>query len=412
MLSSAHRTRPVRAATCPFSGRRPLREEVSVDAFTAQLQTLRPTGSDNALPGDPRPLLGPGTLTWKVYGESAALLGAARALLLQFSHPAVEGLAAHSTLMQEPGVRFHETLRVVYQMAFGPWSEAALLAERVFSRHRRVFGRYSRTRGNYRAGDRYSATQIELLVWVAATITDTNVLTYESMIGPLSEIEKDLLVVEAGELFGLFGVPRGRFPASWRGFREYFDGIVNSGILAVDEHSKALAARILEPLRPGDEALYWLVKQLTARWLPPHLRRAYGFADNPMARATRATLERALRVTVSKLPRHLRFCPARINAEHRLAGNHGQDPDAAWLERGLARVFGVEPASLEPRLHDPHQGQGQGQGQGSDLQLGEPVVAGHLPAGLDVSSSASPPLDAGLRSSSASTLLKRICSYS
>ena len=75
---------------------------------------------------DPRAgIFGPDSVTWKINRESALFLGAGRAALLQLAHPWVtSALQQHSSLLQDPIARFHNTFRIVFTMVFGSTSQA------------------------------------------------------------------------------------------------------------------------------------------------------------------------------------------------------------------------------------------------------------------------------------------------
>lgn len=309
-------------------------DEVDSESFEARLDGLRHVNTA-------RSLFGPETVIWQVYGESVALLGATRALLLQFAHPLAQALVEHSLFGADAGTRLHRTLEAVYGMAFGEGATMLRTAREVHEKHRGVVGRYQASHGQIRAGDRYAANQVELLLWVGATVVDTSVCTHEALIGPLSDAEKDRLIDESADILGLFGIPRSRIPANWAAFRAYFDGMLASGTLHVGEHSRMLADLVLRAPRPASEPLFSVLRRLTTRWLPEPLRTPFGLDDGPVARASGAALEQAIRLAVPRLPRELRICPARLNAERRLRGEVGPDPAAARLEQVIAYMLGV-----------------------------------------------------------------------
>nr|WP_293272963.1 oxygenase MpaB family protein [Nannocystis sp.] len=210
----------------------------------------------------------------------------------------------------------------------GSTSCATSTARAAWSDRARVVGRYASSVGPMRAGDRYSANQIAPMLWVAATVTDTTVHTYEALIGPLSLAEKDQLVAEAP--------PRAvRLPRSPRPRPRA------APCLQVGEDSRALARAVLATPAAGSEPAYAVLRRLTARWLPASLRTAYGMDSGPIARATGATLEAAIRAAVPRLPHSLRICPARLHAERRLRGEDGPDPGAVRIERLLASMLGM-----------------------------------------------------------------------
>ena len=309
-------------------------DEVDVAGFEALLDERRNLDAQASL-------VGPETATWRVFGESVVLLGGARALLMQFAHPLVQGLIDHSSFLAAPGDRFHRTLQSMYGLAFGDGATMLRMAREVHEKHARVVGQYTRTVGGVRAGDRYCANHVPSLLWVAATVTDSTVYAYEALVGPLTLADKDRLVAEAAHLYGLFGVPRERHPADWRAFRAYVDGVLASDSLQVGEHARALASAVLTAPRAGSEPAYTVLRRLTASWLPAELRRGYGMEEGAIGRAASAAIEATIRVAAPRLPYRLRICPARLHAERRMAGELGPDPDGARIEQLLASLLGV-----------------------------------------------------------------------
>src|SRR5208282_6677504 len=69
-------------------------------------------------------LFGPDSISWRINRESALFLAAGRAALLQLAHPWVAAaIAHHSTVLNDPVARFHNTFRVVFTMFFGALSQ-------------------------------------------------------------------------------------------------------------------------------------------------------------------------------------------------------------------------------------------------------------------------------------------------
>lgn len=310
-------------------------DEMSLDEFEARLDEVRDVDTRAAL-------LGPQTTTWRIFGESVLMLGGLRALMLQFAHPLVQGLIEHSTMLQDAPNRVHRTLQYMFGITFGEGAELVRLAREVHEKHARVSGIFKETHGKYRAGTRYSANQIELLKWVAATLVEGSIHTYEQLVRPLSIAEKDSLVVEGIEAFSLFGIPRDRFETDWSSFREYFDAELASDNLYVGDDARALAHAVMNAPAPQARVPLWVVRVLTTRWMPPRLRDAYGLDYGPAIRASAAALQSTIRAAVPRMPHHLRVSPARLHAERRLRGERGPDPTAATLERLIAWTIGAD----------------------------------------------------------------------
>ena len=86
-------------------------------------------------------IFGPASLSWRINRESALFLGAGRAALLQLAHPWVTAsLAEHSSVMDRPIDRFHNTFRVVFTMIFGSLPQALAAARHLYALHTRIQG--------------------------------------------------------------------------------------------------------------------------------------------------------------------------------------------------------------------------------------------------------------------------------
>jgi uncharacterized protein (DUF2236 family) len=65
-------------------------------------------------------VLGPDSVTWRIYREAVLFLGAGRALLLQLAHPWVAtAVADHSQVFADPIGRLRRTFRTMFTMIFG-----------------------------------------------------------------------------------------------------------------------------------------------------------------------------------------------------------------------------------------------------------------------------------------------------
>ncbi|MGB6725169.1 MAG: oxygenase MpaB family protein [Terracidiphilus sp.] len=81
-------------------------------------------------------IFGPDSLSWRINRESALFLGAGRAALLQLAHPwVVAALRQHSSLLNQPIARFHNTFRFVFTMVFGTLDQALAAARHLYALH-------------------------------------------------------------------------------------------------------------------------------------------------------------------------------------------------------------------------------------------------------------------------------------
>lgn len=148
-------------------------------------------------PGDPG-LCGPGSASWPVIGEPAAIAGGLRALLLQVAHPlAMAGVADHSAFRTDPLGRLHRTSAYVTASTFGSTPEALRVARQV----RRV---HPHVRGTAPDGRDYRADDPRLLTWVGVALTASFLAAHDAWAPqPLTPADRDRFVVEQSRISAL-----------------------------------------------------------------------------------------------------------------------------------------------------------------------------------------------------------------
>ena len=72
----------------------------------------------------------------------------------------------------------------------------------------------------------------------------------------------------------LVGVEPALVPPDWGAFRRYFDGMIESDLLAVTPLARDIAETVLNP--PADAGTARLARSITSGLLPPRLRDAFG----------------------------------------------------------------------------------------------------------------------------------------
>ena len=124
----------------------------------------RPTLGD----ADPDPgLCGPGSPSWRIIAEPAAIAGGVRALVLQTLHPlAMAGVAAHSRYRADPLARLRSTSAWVTTSTFGTTAQVLEAARAVRRAHRAVHGTAP-------DGRPYRASDPALLTWVSVALTSS-----------------------------------------------------------------------------------------------------------------------------------------------------------------------------------------------------------------------------------------------
>jgi uncharacterized protein (DUF2236 family) len=131
-----------------------------------------PLAGTLSYPGD-RGLFGPDSVTWRVIGDSAVLIGGIRALLVQAAHPEVAaGVADHSRYRDDPLGRLSHTAAYVTATAFGAMPEVDRAIAVVRHHHRPVVGLSHR-------GEVYDADAPDLAAWVHNSLAQSFLVAYQ-----------------------------------------------------------------------------------------------------------------------------------------------------------------------------------------------------------------------------------------
>jgi len=243
----------------------------------------------------PDALLGPDSLSARLLGHPATLLGGPRALLLQLAHPLVSAaVRSHSSFERDPFSRLARTFEVMIDISFGPPEVARASAASLAAVHRQV-------KGTTKDGAAYAAQDPQLALWVHATLVDTLLLTEKRYIGELDEDGRGRLYDESRLVAPRLGIPGKLIPRDLGEFRSYFEEelrvLVGSG---VNEDALSVASRVLHP--PGAPAFgplagvesrlaERLIEAATVDLGPPELCSAFGLPPHNSLSATAVFLD-------------------------------------------------------------------------------------------------------------------------
>jgi uncharacterized protein (DUF2236 family) len=249
-----------------------------------------------------------GSVAWRVGSEGALLLGGGRALILQVAHPQVAtGVAQHSNYREAPWRRLYRTIEVTSQIVFGERRQSAEAAAALRRLHRGVEGHDDRDRG-------YRALDPALLMWVHATLVDTSLLIFHRYVQPLREEEMALYYEQMKPVAEAYGIPGEQQPADWPAFRDYWDGMLLSG-LRITETTRDVADSVLRPELPLAARLPALpavkaLNLLTIGTLPEELRDELDLSWGPLRERLLAASAGTIRALLPLLPSPLRKFPA------------------------------------------------------------------------------------------------------
>jgi uncharacterized protein (DUF2236 family) len=224
-------------------------------------------------------MLGPTSLSARLLGHPAVLLGGPRALLLQLAHPAVAAaVATVSTFDDDPYGRLARTFAVMTAISFGSPDVAAEAGRALRDRHRSV-------RGTSGAGVPFAGDDPEAALWVHATLVDTLLAVERRYVGVLDDAGRARLYGESRAVAPAVGVPAGIVPADLAAFERYVEDKLTELLGAVTADARVVAAKVLAPppvavlgllAAPLAAAAKRVTRAVTCDLGPPGLCAAFG----------------------------------------------------------------------------------------------------------------------------------------
>lgn len=282
-------------------------------------------------------IFGPSSVSWKINRESALFLAAGRASLLQLAHPWVAAaLDQHSNLRSDPLARFHNTFKVVFTAIFGTLPQALAASRSLYHLHIRIQGQVPASAGAFPAGSHYQANEVDALRWVFATLVESAIIAYESVLPPLSAAEKETYYHESKTLAMLFGISPTALPPDWADFEHYNREMWTSDTLGVNSLSRDLAHRVLHGRGSWVPVPHWY-RALTAAWMPDRLREAFALDYGEREQRAAANAIRRLATVYRRIPISLRYVgpyhEACARLHHRPVGLVTRASNRFWMGR-------------------------------------------------------------------------------
>jgi uncharacterized protein (DUF2236 family) len=204
--------------------------------------------------------------------------------------------------------------------------------------------RHSVVRGRIiESGDPYDARDPALLMWVAATLIDSAIWTYEHLVEALSDHQREQFYAEQRRWFWVHGIEPEQAPTTYSDFRAYMNQMLHGSALRVTGAASAVVEALLEQepsvfvttvLSMQPSALLKVLDRAPARraslkvlvtWagalMPARLREAFGLPWGFSERAIWAASVRGLRWVVPTLPPSSRYNPIYLAAVKRMGAN-------------------------------------------------------------------------------------------
>lgn len=215
----------------------------------------------------------------KIVAEQCAMNPGKAAVMLQIAAKGVgKGVSDHSSFTKRPVERARRSLVYIYCMSFGTPEERKRITDMTHRAHLRV------------KGSDYDANDVELQLWVAATIYWSMVYGYEEIYGPLDEEFADRVYREFSVMATGLHVPPEMWPKDRKEFQIYWDKAIDD--LEITDEARAVAKDVMFPGTNMPWGFWLLAKLLgpsqriaTIEYLPERVRNELGFPSTLYTRS-------------------------------------------------------------------------------------------------------------------------------
>ena len=235
------------------------------------LQLMHPQDGafvDFAQPAGEPALVGPHSLSWRIFKNPVALfVGGVAAVILELADPAVRtGVWEHTSFRTHPVQRLQRTGLAAMITVYAPKSVATAMIAKVVQLHDRIAG-------STPSGETYRASDLELLNWVQATAVFGFAEAYNRFVAPLSEAELSQIFAKsepAAHLYGAVGSPRS--VREWSVLLESMRPRLESSPIVFEFLEIMRSAPVLPPaLRPLQKLLLQAAVETTPDWVRERL---------------------------------------------------------------------------------------------------------------------------------------------
>ena len=249
------------------------------------------------------------SMLWRICREHVILLHGPAAAVMQIAQPRIGlGVFQHSDFQSAPTARLDRTLDTVYTIGFGTIAEANAAARRVHGIHQRVGG--DAQAHDVPGEPKYSAFELDLLMWVIATMIMSSIQGYERAVAKLSDAEKEEFYGDMRVLGTFFELPSAYGPQDWESFQKYWAQQIADERLGSHAISRKVAWAVARPHRPWWLwAASWPMMFMFTEIIPEPVRGRLGFRSNWWTRMSLAVATMGLRAFVRIAPGRVRFVP-------------------------------------------------------------------------------------------------------
>ncbi|MBO9533893.1 MAG: DUF2236 domain-containing protein [Solirubrobacteraceae bacterium] len=265
--------------------------------------------------------IGPGSLTWRINGDSRALLLIGRTGVLQNMHPAVsQALLDHSNYFADPIGRISRSIPQILGVIYDEDHDG--MGVRVRDWHQPI-------RAKAGADYQYRALDPSVFYWTHATFVEAAIETQRLWGTALTRGELERYYRESITWWRRYGMSMAPVPENYDAFRRYWDEMLANELQATPVAIDAVETATMPTPPPGVPAAVWNAvgeraavfgaQWITKATLPPAAREILGIRwtrrDERLARA----YVRSVRLAWHAVPPRARRLPRAAEADRRLA---------------------------------------------------------------------------------------------
>ena len=265
--------------------------------------------------------IGPGSLTWKLNGDSRSLLLIGRGGVLQNMHPAVsQALLDHSEYFDDPIARISRSIPPILGVIFDEDGQGTGSSVRDW--HKPI-------RSKPGADHSYRALDPSVFYWTHATFIEVAIETQRLFGAPLTRAELEQFYRESITWWRRYGMSMAPVPENYEEFRRYWDGMFETELQATPVAMDAIENTRMPVAPPGVPPQVWNVVAeraavagatwITKATLPPQAREILGIRWTRRDERLAQAYLRSVRLAWHAVPAKARRIPRAAAADRRVA---------------------------------------------------------------------------------------------
>lgn len=305
------------------------------------------------------PPLGPGSLTWKYFGDWRGMLQGPWAGSMQNMHPQLgAAVEEHSTFFRERWPRLLRSLYPIGGVVFDG-DRAPMTGAEVREYHATI-------KGVDAQGRRYHALNPDVFYWAHATFFVGTLIVAERFCGGITDAQRRQLFDEHVQWYRMYGMSMRPVPATWEEFQAYWDHmcrhVLENSFAAREVLNLANLAK--PPFAPWMPDWLWAAQRklvgpffvwLTVGLYDPPVRELMGYGWSARDEWLHRQFGRLVHVAFSVLPRRRRMHPRARAGWDRASG---RIPNTSPLPHTPARNLPPLDERHKPTHYCPVAGQG------------------------------------------------------